>query len=333
MSGNPKQKLKLLRLMQILLRYSDEDHPMNSKILCEKLKEYGINADKKSVYRDINILIEFGLDIIREKGYFIASREFETSEIELLIAAVMSAECISRSKSEKLCKKLKELISVSQAESINLTYTAKGKSDNEELYYNIDRISNAVREKKKIVFELSTSVIEGKTLKKSKEKNIKVSPYTTSWENGIYYLICADKDGVFQHVRIDSMHKVKVISEKIDEICAFSDDGYFDADEYVSKLFRMGTGEYATVLLRCKNFLIDDIFMKFGKDITLIPGGENSFIIKVSGFIGCGFFSWVLSYGDAIEILGPQNIRANMQNIVRTLNDKYSRKPSGYIFL
>ena len=108
------QKMKLLRIMQILLERTDENHIMSATDLLEALEEYGITAERKSIYSDIETLIFFGLDIVQQRGansgYYIASREFEMPELKLLVDAVQSSKFITSKKSSELIAKLEKQI-------------------------------------------------------------------------------------------------------------------------------------------------------------------------------------------------------------------------------
>ncbi|MBQ2934397.1 MAG: helix-turn-helix domain-containing protein, partial [Clostridia bacterium] len=88
MEARTTQKLKLLYIIEILQKHSDEDHPINATEICEKLDAYGISAERKAIYNDIDVLIDFGYDIVKatvpRRGYFMASRHFELPEIYLL---------------------------------------------------------------------------------------------------------------------------------------------------------------------------------------------------------------------------------------------------------
>jgi Fe2+ or Zn2+ uptake regulation protein len=95
-------KLKILYLIKILLETTDEQHKLTVNDLIEKLGEYGITAERKSIYSNIELLREFGLDVICEKGrankYFVGSRDFELPELKLLVDAVQSAKFITYKK-------------------------------------------------------------------------------------------------------------------------------------------------------------------------------------------------------------------------------------------
>ena len=105
MSGKRNSKLKLLYLKEIFELYSDEDNILNAADIAERLEDYGIECERKSIYKDIEILIEYGLDIIKtskpKTGFFLASRDFELAEIRLLNDAIQSANFISKKKRGK----------------------------------------------------------------------------------------------------------------------------------------------------------------------------------------------------------------------------------------
>ena len=95
------QKLKILFLKEILSRQTDEDHNLNTSELIKILDKYGIKAERKSIYSDINALIENNiLDISQETGrnggFRVLNREFELAELKMLVDAVQSSRFISK---------------------------------------------------------------------------------------------------------------------------------------------------------------------------------------------------------------------------------------------
>lgn len=87
------------------------------------LQKYGIKAERKSIYSDIDLLSDFGLDVICEKGrsnkYFVGSRDFELPELKLLVDAVQSAKFITYKKSDELIKKIEKLTSIHEAKELH----------------------------------------------------------------------------------------------------------------------------------------------------------------------------------------------------------------------
>ena len=104
MAKSSNQKLKQLYLLKILSEYTDETHALTTRELIEKLSEYNVNAERKSIYSDIEALNTMGYDILNDKnrnhyGYYMASRNFEMPELKLLVDAVQSSRFITEKKS------------------------------------------------------------------------------------------------------------------------------------------------------------------------------------------------------------------------------------------
>ena len=95
MAGKKDSKLKLLYIKDILEKYTDEDNILNAGDIAQYLTEFGIECERKSIYKDIDVLIEYGLDIIKtskpKTGWFIASRDFEPAELRLISDAIQAA--------------------------------------------------------------------------------------------------------------------------------------------------------------------------------------------------------------------------------------------------
>ena len=50
------QKIKLLKLYELLQRETDEDHPISRKELCKRLNEMGISSNVRTLSLDIREL-------------------------------------------------------------------------------------------------------------------------------------------------------------------------------------------------------------------------------------------------------------------------------------
>lgn len=146
MSGTYSQKTRILYVMKILLKYSDEQHPLSREEISRHLQEYGIEAERKSIYDDIKILKEFGIDIENKRtkpaGFYIANREFELPELKLMVDAVQSSKFITRKKSNELIRKIETLTSVHEAKYLQrqVFVSNRIKTMNESIYYNVDKM-------------------------------------------------------------------------------------------------------------------------------------------------------------------------------------------------
>ena len=141
------QKLRTLRLMEILLERTDDEHMLNASELCTILeREYGISTDRRTIYTEMEILDKFGLDIQQKKGkcpgYYIGARDFELPELKLLVDAVQSSKFITEKKSKELIQKLEKLCCKSDADMLSkyVFIVNRPKTENETVYYNVDYI-------------------------------------------------------------------------------------------------------------------------------------------------------------------------------------------------
>lgn len=156
-SGN--QKGKLLYLAEIFHRETDEAHGLTLAELTERLAAYGVQAERKTLYADMEELRRCGLDIDswkegREYRYRLASREFELPELKLLVDAVQSCKFITRRKSDSLIRKLEGLTSVHQARQLQrqVYVERRVKTMNESVYYSIDKLHAALSAGKTVTF-------------------------------------------------------------------------------------------------------------------------------------------------------------------------------------
>lgn len=329
MSGSANQKLKLLYLIDILKEYTDESHPLSAEQICELLSQKGISAERKSIYRDISVLMEYGYDIatsVSPRGYFLAWREFEVPEVCLLLDAAESADFISPKKTRELTEKLEKLISKNEAKKLRrqVFIDNRKKSDNERVYINIDLISSAIDENKKITLDYTRREFsDGKVTVKS--KRFTLSPYALCWADDHYYLICNNsKYDNLMHLRVDRIVNVTKTNEDVRHFGEVSEyKTYFDVADYCTKAFNMFGGVKQKIELRCKNGLLETIIDRFGADISFFPDGEENFRILVDANISEGLVGWILSYADELEILSPANLRETVSEKIAALGKIY----------
>ncbi len=331
MAGKPGSKLKLLYLLDIFWHYSDDEHVLTAKQLCERLEDYGVQAERKSIYTDINTLTEFGLDIINAKsphrGFFMASRQYEVAEIRLLIDAVQAANFISNKKTQALQDKLYRLVSQGQAEVIKNQVFLENrlKCDNEELYYIIDTINKAIKQGMQIEFAYKKRRLTKRMTTSNEKKIFTVNPYALIWINDRYYLICNNpKYDNLMHTRLDRMKTIKTLEEKsrnFSEVSEYRD--VFDATDYVSKMFNMFSGEVQKIELRCSNTIIDEILDRFGCEIPLRADGDEHFVIKVEAAVSEGLISWILQYGASIKVKSPKTLANQVKENLKQVLSLY----------
>ncbi len=325
------QKLKLLYIIEILKKYTDEEHPMNATELCEHLEQKGVSAERKAVYNDIEMLINYGWDIIKTRipksGYFLGSREFELPEIYLLADAVRSADFITIKKTRELLSKIESFLSIYQtAKNKKTVYVSpRYKCKNEAIYYNIDKINSAVENNNKIkVTYLKRYLTDDKKIQTA-EKEITVSPYATLWESDRYYLVGNnEKYDNLIHLRIDRIKKVEITDEKTRHFSEVSDyTDAFDVADYAAKTFNMYGGEEATIELKCKKERLEQIIDRFSDEISVCKLTNDTFSFSTDVIISDGLIAWLLQFGSDIEVVSPTYLRDKIRDKIKELSSIY----------
>lgn len=310
-----KSKLKTLLIYQYLEKFSDEDNPLSTTQLIEMLSEHGIECERKSIYADVKALNEIGCDILSVKsprrGFFMASRKFEIPEVTMLIDAVSSAGFITPKKTKSLIEKLQSLMSVEQAGSVKSQVyvdSNPAKCDNEEIYITIDRLNSAIQDKKQVKLVYRRRSVDVANKKKHTEKTFVLSPYALIWKDDHYYLVCNNaKYDNLMNLRIDRMKKLEILDKDarpLSEVSEYDDE--FDTQDYSSKMFNMFSGEPCEVELRCKLDFEEEMLDRFGKSIPLLADNDNHFRTTVEATISEGFVSWIMQYGDGVQVLSPK---------------------------
>ena len=297
MPKSSNQKLKLLYLKKIMQEKTDENHPITVPQIIAELARYDIQAERKSIYDDLEALRVYGLDIecVKSKttGYYIASREFELPELKLLADAVASSRFITEKKSKELIKKIESLASMHEAKQLQRQVYVMGrvKTMNEKIYYNVDEIHQAIADNRQIAFKyFEYTVDKEKRYRHDGEKYV-VSPYALSWDDENYYLIAYyPKYPNLSHFRVDKMESI----ESLEELrLSMPDTKDFNLAEYSKKVFGMFSGEEEQIRIRFDNSLIGVVLDRFGQDVIISKVDENSFVISICACISPTLLGWL----------------------------------------
>ncbi len=327
-------KVRLIALGEFFKYHTDEEHIYSATEIIDELEKQGITCERKALYSDIDALKHSGYDIVCTRspkaGFFLASREFEDAEIRLMIDAVQAAKFITAKKTDALVNKMGSLLSEHQANKLKsqVYIDAKHKRKNEEIYYTIDALHNAISKKKKVKFIYSNITVSNDLKTCINEREFIVSPYAMIWSNDHYYLVCNNSNyDNLMHTRIDRMSSVECTDEPwrhFSEVSNYKDK--FDSADYAGKLFNMFSGSQQRVTLRCANRFLEEIIDRFGDNIRFVSRNADNFVAKIDAVTGDGFISWVLQYGGAIEVIQPVQLRAAVAKraaeIVRIYSDE-----------
>ena len=328
MPKSSNQKLKLLYLMQMLLERSDENHPLTVQDMIDELSQHDISAERKSIYADLEALRVFGLDIMQSKGkstgYYIASRDFELPELKLLVDSVQSSKFITHRKTLSLIKKIEGLASVYDAQLLQRQVYVRNrvKSMNESVYYNVDEISGAISRDRIIRFKYFEFDVNKQRRYRHDGKVYEISPFALMWDDENYYMLGYDPEAEkLKHYRVDKMTNIESAETERSGKELFAG---MDMSSYSKQVFGMFTGSEQTVKLRFENRLAGAVIDRFGKEVMLIPDGNEHFTVSADIAVSPQFYAWVFGFGTAVEILSPDSARQELAQLAKSVSRIYA---------
>lgn len=333
MAKGANQKLKLVYLMKILLEKTDETHCITMPEIIASLESYGVSAERKSVYADMEALRLYGIDIIGEQKnktyyYYVGNRQFELAELKLLVDSVQSSKFITAKKSNKLIKKIEGLASKYEASQLHrqVYVTNRVKTMNESIYYNVDKIHAAINSNVRIKFQYYQWNVDKEMELRRDGKFYCISPWGLAWEDENYYLVGFDSDAnIIKYYRVDKMLHIELSNEKREGKERFQ---AFDMAEYARKRFGMFDGDEQTVKLEMENKMAGVVLDRFGKDVSLKKIDGEKFSVNVNVAVSPQFFAWVIGLGAGAKIVGPANVVEMMRREVERLAGQYGAEGS-----
>jgi len=335
MSKNENQKLKLYYLYRLLIEKTDDSHYITMSEILNELEKRGIVAERRSIYRDIDVLNEYmGIEIIKEQRgpnyyYHVGQKQFELAELKLLVDAVQSSKFITERKSDKLIKKITTLASEYEGQQLKRQVYVHGriKTMNESIFYNIDEIHKAIEENLSITFfymhwNKDIKLVPKKEDNSDKNKLYEVSPWALTWDDENYYLVAFDNDDQkIKHYRVDKMDKINISDKKREGRAEFKD---FNPATYARKNFGMFLGAEESVNLEFPEDMVGVFIDRFGKDIMVRKSEKKGYcktFVKVN--VSHQFFGWVFALGEDVSILGPDNIKEEYKKMLKDTLKKY----------
>ena len=313
MAKGNNQKFKLIYLIKILERLTDEDHSLTMSQIITELENNDISAERKSVYSDLEALRELGYDVIgddsgRYYGYFLGERTFELAELKLLVDSVSASKFITDKKSKALIKKLESLTSAYNAGKLERQVVVgdRVKTMNESIYINVDMIHSAIAENSQIRFRYFNYNPKKEIEYKRDGDFYYVSPWALIWNDENYYLVAYDsQDEKIKHFRVDKMNKMSLVEARREGLPEFKK---INISEYSGRVFGMYAGRTERVKMEFDNSLSGVVIDKFGKDVNIVKTGAKKFLVIENVNVSKQFFGWIFGLGEGAKIIGPQSV-------------------------
>lgn len=333
MSAESVSKIKYLKIWDILRQETDEEHPMSTPDLLTRLEDNGIKCDRRTLYRNIEELNEFGYEILTKVGkpnaYYVIDRGFDIPEIRILMDAVQAASFITEKKTKQLVDKIAKLSGNKTAEVLkqNIVDFDTVKSTNENIYYSVNEIATAINEGLKITFHYFDFNAQGKKvyrMRKSvptEKKVYKVNPLSTVFNSDKYYLICYDDYYEnLQHYRVDRMDAVTVVEEPITQT---EKSKKFDVKAHKQQVFWMFTGKAEQVSFIADKCLVDVMHDTFGGKIIISESLNDTIHFTANVQVSPTFIAWCCAFGKQLRVTAPRSVVEKVQSYINELKEGY----------
>lgn len=323
MTNNPKAKLKTLYVMRILQEETDPQHGLTLRQIIDRLAAYGIEAERKGIYRDFQALREFGLDIKTYQRntieYALAKRDFSLSELMLLVDAVGSCRSLTARQTRTLITNLKLLASDHERELLDRRIHVQGRiaSKHESVFDAIDLLHDAMRQRLKVEFMYYKFGLDGKRYATHGGKKHVVTPAGISYAEGFYYLSAwNDTHNNMTEFRIDRMEKLTISPEKATKNKEISHLSY-ESDEY--QTFGRFGGDPVTATLLVDGDKVEIILDRFGEGVEWYPCDENTAKAVVKVHKSEQFFGWIAGLGGTVRIEAPKSLKREYRDYLLRL--------------
>lgn len=316
-------KIRLVKMLEILRRETDETKPMRTNVLIQRLSECGLECTRQTIYADVKLLNSIGYEIMcirsTSNEYYIADRSFDMPEIRILLDAVQAASFITPQKTEVLVDKIAALGGPNRAEILknNIMKYNTTKHTNEDIYYVVNELEQAIIQGKKVSFYyFDYNENKEKIYRKNKKRYVE-NPYATVFSDDNYYLIAySDKYKKAVHYRVDRMDNVRLCEEDIvvPEI---------DIKKHKKELFGMYSGDEVRVRIEADKSLLDVIFDRFGEDTNIKLTDSGKVVFKAEVQLSPRFIAWACSFGDKMKVLSPKRVVDEIISNIDTLRSLY----------
>lgn len=345
------QKLKSLLVIQYILKNADEDHPVTMEKIQQHLSQYGIEAERRSIYRDIHALLEllnaeldednnipdrdrlkYEITHTRKAypdadhgGYLVTSRPYEFAELQLLTECVNSARFISDNQARNLRRTISSLCSVHQAKQLNSDSRVvnRSKTINKSVMASIRTITEAISHGKQISFKyLSYSFNNLHTqVERRAGKAYIVNPFYLLIDNGYYYLLTFNGKKVWAY-RIDRMRDVKELITPREYEKEFKEN--VDITNYTHKVFSMFGGKREKVTIRFRTEKLDTVVDQFGiRGVKYEKVDDKHFTVTTEVELSDMFYAWVFGFGRRAKILEPPYVADKMREYCKKIAEMY----------
>ena len=310
MEDNNK-RIRIIKIWEMLNQESDEEHPLTTEYILNKLEEQGISCHRKTLYEDIKLLNANGYEVMVNRAisneYYVVDRTFDVPELQILMDAVQASRFISTKKTDELIHKIASLAGSRKGEVLKRNTVAfnTSKCTNEKVFYSINEIALALERQCKITFYYFKYDSAHNKVYQRNHRPYVVNPLATVFCDDKYYLMCYDdKHRNIVHYRVDRMENLNMIDQPITRTKRTNN---FDVKRHKKQLFGMYVGVPKTVIFEAEKELTDTLFDKFGDDLDLTER-NGKLVFQAEAQISPTFLAWATGFGNKLKVIAPKEV-------------------------
>nr|WP_027871150.1 WYL domain-containing protein [[Eubacterium] cellulosolvens] len=310
MTGGSFQKIKLLKIVELLKQESCKEEPLCTNDIIQKAADMGISVDRRTLSKEIEFLNEQGYDIKsaivgHQRGYYFENRDFSVPELKILIDAVQAANFITEEQTNKFIEKIATLGGSRRAEILreNVVCFNTTKHTNDEIYKNVAELEKALIQRKQASFYYFDRNEDGEKVYRKDKKRYVVEPMALIFSEDNYYLMAwSSKYEGKTNYRVDRMDTVAVEEEPVSEKAILETE---DIATFRQQAFRMYGGETEDVVLEFNEKLIGVIHDKFGENTKMIRTAQGKCVASVRVQVSPTFWGWLFQFVGDMRIISP----------------------------
>ncbi len=306
------QGMRVIKILEMLQNETDENHFLTRQDIEERLEAQGIEFERRTFYKDIELLTNAGFEIEHNAvghayGYYLVQRDFSVAELKLIVDALHAANFLTNKKTDDLIDKVALIGGKYKAEDIktnNIHFNAK-KHSNEQILVVIEQLNNAIRDKKKISCKVFDLNFKGKPVYRHNKKLYTLEPIALIHNDDNYYVLCYDEERGLYPRRIDRLKNIQILDESICEKAAAESD---KAESYTKGIFKMYGGEKEKITLKFTEDVMNAVFDHFGEKLNITPVDEYIYQVEVEAQISPTFWGWFFQFVGDMEIVSPASL-------------------------
>lgn len=329
MYGKQPKKMLIMNILDILKRYTDEDHRLSQKEIMDILeREYDMKVERKAVKRNLLNLIDYGYHVeysesvrINKKGEeeivytdWYLERDFSDAELRLLIDSLLFSRHIPYSQCKTLIEKLENLSNRYFKSRVKHIQTLPDNElPNRQLFYTIEILDQAITKGRQVSFHYNEyhtdKMLHPRIDHEGNVRTYIVNPYQMAAVNGRYYLICNyDKYDDVSNYRVDRITDIQLLDTPVKPMKNMKGlEHGLNLPKHMAEHVYMFTGESVPVTFRAKKYLLTDLFDWFGKEMQFTDETEEEVTVRVTVNLDA-MRKWALQYALHVKVLKPERL-------------------------